>query len=186
MLPQVTRDRADGQLTFTVEGEISEIAPEPLITAMLAGYLGGTTDRRVSVVNAQRIADELGVRVEFAASEQSGAYASLLRLSGGGTSLAATATNSGTRLVEIDSYNVDAALSGAMILTEHRDVPGQVGRVGTVLGKASINISAMQVSRESSGGLAVMILNVDRQADAVTLDEIRALPGIDTVRSLEI
>jgi hypothetical protein len=44
----------------------------------------------------------------------------------------------------------------------------------------------MQVSRESSGGVAVMILNVDRQADGKTLDELRALPGINTVRSLEI
>lgn len=186
MLPQVARGDGSSQLTLAVEGEIAELDPDPLVTAMLAGYLGGTTDRRVSVVNAKRIAEELGIRIELAANAQTIGYASVLRVSGGGVQLAGTAAAGGPRVVEIDGYNVDAALTGAMILTEHRDVPGQIGRVGTVLGKAEINISSMQVSRESSGGLAVMILNVDRQAGAAVLDELRALPGMNTVRSLEI
>jgi D-3-phosphoglycerate dehydrogenase len=186
MLPQLSRGSGSSQLTLTVEGELAGMNPDPLVTAMLAGYLGTTTDRRVSVVNAKQLADELGVRVELAENEQADGYASLLRLTCSDVCLAATATTSGTRVVEVDGYKVDASLSGAMIFTEHRDVPGQIGRVGTVLGHAEINISAMQVSRESSGGVAVMILNVDRQADGKTLDELRALPGINTVRSLEI
>ena len=186
ILPQLSRSNSS-QLTLSVEGEIAEIPPEPLVTALLAGYLQITTDRRVSVVNADAIAEELGVRVELsAAGEASEGYANLLRLSGCGVTLAGTATAATSRLIEIDGYKIDASPSGALILTEHRDVPGMIGKVGTVLGRADINVSAMQVSRERSGGGAIMLLNVDRQASTATLDELRAVTGISSVRSLEI
>lgn len=185
VLPQLSRGNGS-QFTLSIEGEIAEISPEPLITALLTGYLRVTTDRRVSLVNADAIAKEMGIRVELRAqSEASEGFANLLRLSGGGASLAGTATAAAARLVEIDGYKIDAIPSGALILTEHRDVPGMVGKVGTVLGRAEINISAMQVSRERSGGGAIMLLSVDRQADAATLKEIRAIAGIASVRSLE-
>jgi len=186
MLPQLTRDAVHTPLRLAVEGEIADIAPEPLISAALAGYLQMTTDRRVSVVNAKRIADELGIRVEVQQSSETDEYASMLRLSTGSTALAGTATQNGARVVEVDGYKVDAALVGAMILTEHRDVPGMIGKVGTILGHSEINISAMQVSRVRSGGEATMILNVDRQADAATIAEIRTIAGIAAVRSIEL
>ena len=186
MFPQVADNTGNVPLTLSIEGEIADTSPEPLITALLAGYLSATTDRRVSVVNARRIAEELGLRIEVATASEADGYASLLALRGSGVRLAATATANGSRLLEIDGYKVDAALQGALILTEHRDVPGMIGKVGTVLGHADINISSMQVSRESSGGLAVMILNVDRQADATTLDAVRAVAGVNAVRSLEL
>jgi len=185
ILPQLSRGNGS-QLTLSVEGEIAEISPEPLVTALLAGYLQVTTDRRVSVVNADAIAKELGIRVELrAVSDASEGFANLLRLSGGGVTLAGTATAQASRLVEIDGYKIDAAPFGALILTEHRDVPGMIGKVGTILGRADVNISAMQVSRERSGGGAIMLLNVDRQADAATLDELRGITGIASVRSIE-
>lgn len=186
ILPQLSRSNGS-QLTLSIEGEIAEISPEPLVTALLAGYLQITTDRRVSVVNADTIADELGVRIELSTSnEASEGYASLLRLTGCGVSLAGTATTAASRLVEIDGYKIDASPTGALILTEHRDMPGMIGKVGTVLGHADINVSAMQVSRERSGGGAIMVLNVDRQADTATLDQLRAISGMTSVRSLEI
>jgi D-3-phosphoglycerate dehydrogenase len=69
-------------------------------------------------------------------------------------------------------------------VTQHHDVPGMIGRVGTLLGDAGINISTMQVSRNAIGGNAIMILGVDRPADDATLSALRAVPGIASVRSL--
>jgi D-3-phosphoglycerate dehydrogenase len=59
-----------------------------------------------------------------------------------------------------------------------------IGRVGTLLGDAGVNISTMQVSRNAIGGNAIMILGVDRAVDDATLNALRAVPGIASVRSL--
>lgn len=73
-----------------------------------------------------------------------------------------------------------------MLLTRHRDVPGMVGRLGTILGGADINISTMQVARRQRGGGAMMVVGVDRRVDRVVLDAIGAIDGIESVRSIEL
>jgi D-3-phosphoglycerate dehydrogenase len=61
-----------------------------------------------------------------------------------------------------------------------------IGKVGTLLGSANVNISTMQVSRRAAGGDAIMLLSVDRPADPETLAALRAMPGIRGVRALEL
>jgi D-3-phosphoglycerate dehydrogenase len=73
-----------------------------------------------------------------------------------------------------------------MLMPQHADVPGMIGRVGTVLGNAGVNISTMQVSRNTVGGDAIMVLSTDRAADEATLAALRAIPSIASVRSLEL
>jgi D-3-phosphoglycerate dehydrogenase len=73
-----------------------------------------------------------------------------------------------------------------MLITQHADVPGMIGRVGTILGDAHVNISTMQVSRNTVGGDAIMVLATDRPAEEITLAALRAVPGIGSVRSLAL
>jgi D-3-phosphoglycerate dehydrogenase len=73
-----------------------------------------------------------------------------------------------------------------MLVTQHRDVPGMIGRVGTLLGNAGINISTMQVSRNAIGGDAIMVLSIDRPADDATIADLRGVTGIASVRLLTI
>jgi D-3-phosphoglycerate dehydrogenase len=73
-----------------------------------------------------------------------------------------------------------------MLVTRHRDVPGMIGKVGTLLGEAEVNVSTMQVSREDAGGDALMILATDRRADTTTVERIRAIAGIKSVRALDL
>jgi D-3-phosphoglycerate dehydrogenase len=115
-----------------------------------------------------------------------GAFASSLRVTGGRTSLAGTVAPGGPRVVEIDGFEVDANPRGSLLITRHDDVPGMIGKLGTVLGEAQVNISTMQVSRLDAGGDAMMILAVDRPAEASTLDALRAVPGIRSVRALDL
>jgi len=145
-----------------------------------------TTERRVSIVNARPIAAELGVRVDVRGSDRVTGYASTLRVSGGATSLAGTSAPSGPRIVGIDGFEIDATPSGPMLITRHRDVPGMIGKVGTILGEASVNVSTMQVSREDAGGDALMILSTDRRAEPETIERIRAIGGIKSVRALDV
>jgi D-3-phosphoglycerate dehydrogenase len=167
-----------------MQGELAEVPADAFVRAFLAGLLQQTTDRRVSIVNADTVASELGIRVEARGDVSPSPYAAALKVIGGSMTLTGTSVNGEARIVEAGGFQIDAVPNGPMIVTQHRDVPGMIGRVGTLLGDAGINISTMQVSRNEIGGNAIMILGVDRPADDATLNALRTVPGIGAVRSL--
>jgi D-3-phosphoglycerate dehydrogenase len=184
--PQYTRAAALPRFAFVLGGTLADVPPEALIRAFLSGLLQATTDRRVSVVNAEAIASELGIAVDARGDPAESPYAASLRLLGDGTSITATSVGGSPRIVELDGYEIDATPVGAMLITQHRDVPGMIGRVGTILGDANVNISTMQVSRNTQGGDAIMVLSTDRPAGESTVTALRAVPGIGSVRSLDV
>ncbi len=183
-LPQFGDGNARGVYAMLLQGELAEVPPEAFVRAFLSGLLQTTTDRRVSIVNAESVGAELGVRVEVRSDTSPSPYASALRVIGGTMTLTGTSVNGNPRIVEAGGFEIDAVPRGPMIVTQHRDVPGMIGRVGTLLGDAGINISTMQVSRNAIGGDAIMILGVDRPADDASLNALRAVSGIASVRSL--
>ncbi len=184
--PQYARPMRLPAFALVLGGALADVPPEPLTSAFLSGLLQATTDRRVSVVNADAIARELGIAVEARSDAGASAYASSLRLTADGTSITATSIAGAPRIVELDGYEIDATPIGAMLITQHADVPGMIGRVGTILGDARVNISTMQVSRNTVGGDAIMVLSTDRAADEHTLAALRAVTGIGSVRSLAV
>ncbi len=186
LYPQLALGSATATFTIAMEGAIAPLDSEPVVTAFLTGLLQATTDRRVSIVNADAIARELGVRVDVRRSDRANAYAASLSVSGGTTSIVGTIASNGPRIVAIDGFEVDAIPSGPMLITRHHDVPGMIGRVGTLLGEASINISTMQVSREDAGGDAIMILSTDRPTDDATIEKLRTIAGVKSVRVLSL
>jgi D-3-phosphoglycerate dehydrogenase len=103
-----------------------------------------------------------------------------------GTSITGTSIGGAPRIVELDGYEIDATPIGGMLITQHADVPGMIGRVGTILGNAQVNISTMQVSRNTVGGDAIMVLSIDRPADEPTLAALRAVAGVGSVRTLDL
>lgn len=186
LYPQLARGAALPEFSLAMEGQIADLDSAPVLTAFLAGLLQTTTDRRVSIVNARTIAAELGVRVDVRADPRPNAFLSSLRAAGDGTSIVGTCTIGGPRIVEIDGFEIDAIPSGPMLLTRHRDVPGMIGKLGTLLGDAEVNISTMQVSRRDAGGDAIMVLATDRRADDETIARLRRIDGIKDVRVIEL
>ncbi len=185
--PQYARPaRMPSSMALALGGALAGVPPEPLLRAFLSGLLQATTDRRVSVANAETIARELGITVEARPDARPSSYASSLRLVAGDVSIAATSIGGSPRIVDVDGYQIDAVPAGAMLITQHADMPGMIGRVGTILGNARVNISAMQVSRNTVGGDAIMVLSTDRPADEPTLAALRAVAGIASVRSLAV
>jgi D-3-phosphoglycerate dehydrogenase len=184
--PQYTRATALPHFALTLRGALADVRPEPLVRAFLSGLLQATTDRRVSVVNAEAIATELGIVVDTRSDPATSPYAAALQLVGGPTAITGTSIGGSPRIVELDGYEIDAIPVGAMLITQHRDVPGMIGRVGTILGDASVNISTMQVSRNTQGGDAIMVLSTDRPAGEETLAALRAVGGVGSVRSLAV
>lgn len=181
LLPQLFDDALRVPLRMHLRGEIAAADAQPLRTAFLAALLQTTTERRVSIVNAEAIAREIGVALDIVADPQPAPFASLLEIWAGPHRIGATVLSGGPRIVQIDGYELDAIPQGAWIVTRHEDVPGMVGRVGTILGNAGVNISTMQVARDAQGGPALMVLAVDRQIGREHLVELRGAAGMQRV-----
>jgi D-3-phosphoglycerate dehydrogenase len=73
-----------------------------------------------------------------------------------------------------------------MLVMRNRDVPGVIGRVGTILGERGVNISRFHLGRRERGGEAMAVIEVDVAADVTTLDALRNLPEILSVRVIEL
>ena len=108
-----------------------------------------------------------------------------IEVKGNGTThqLAGTIFNKDVvKLVELDNFSMDAVPAKHMLIIPHRDVPGMIGHVGTVLGHYQINVAAMQVGRKEIGGNAVMVLAIDHAVPEEALDKMRNIDGIFDVR----
>lgn len=186
MLPQLFEGVLRDEFAILLQGELADLPPEAFTAAVLAGALPCITDRRVTMVNADAVARELGVRTTVKREGAQAPFRSSFGLAAGEHRLIGTVLANGARVVEIDGYEIDAIAEGTMLVTRHRDVPGMIGQIGTILGKADVNISTMQVARKERGGGAMMVLGVDRSVDRSVLAAIAEVSGIESVRSIEV
>ena len=138
-------------------GGKDEAAPRPVLVAALEGLLSAMNAGPVSLVNAQVLAEERGIRLaRKTGAPEPGFETSIgvkLDTPGGRVRVAgALVGNSHGRVVRIDDYHVDVAPEGWMLVIRNRDLPGVVGRVGTVLAEAGINIGSYHQSRRDGVG----------------------------------
>jgi D-3-phosphoglycerate dehydrogenase len=169
-------------LTVDVAGDIAAFDSTPLVAATLRGLLGASTTERINLVNAAAVAKARGINVVQRRSPSAGAYAGVLTLTaeggGGSATVAGTVAAGEPRLVRLDDYRLDMEPTDVMLITRHRDRPGMIGLIGTLLGEADVNISAMHVARSSPRADAFMILALDEDPPATVTDTIRATESI--------
>ena len=179
-------------VSLTYAGEIAAGECAPIRTAAIAGILEAVTDQRVNAVNADVVAHERGLTVRETRTASSEPWASLVELSVGPAdgeptlSLAGSTAHGRPHLAGLDGFAIDAELAGIMLVTRHQDRPGIVGRVGTILADAGINISSLELSRLSEHGEAMMFVAVDDPVDAALLERIRAADGIVEASVVEL
>lgn len=148
-------------------GQLSQYDCAPLTRAVLKGMLDPILQESVNYVNAVVVARERGIQVAETRHADETDFQSLITVravtpDGVVRSVAGTLTGpSRPTLVEIDGYRVNVDTPGHMLVARNVDRPGMIGRVGTVLGEAGINIAFMQVGRKAVGTHAVMVLGVD-------------------------
>ena len=163
----------------------------PIVMAAVKGLLSPVLAEGVSWVNALTRARERGLTVDERRSHEPTPYAGLLRLrlttDMGAVIVAGTLfTVEHPRLVEVDGVELESSLSGHMLFFRNRDVPGVVGRVGTLLAESGVNIAAIQLGRAGTDGRAVSIVSVDSPVPPAALAALRALPEILTARTLSV
>lgn len=159
-------------LTLDVAGELAAYDASPLVAAVLGGLLENVTEERVNLVNASSVARAHGISLIERKSTEAGRYASMLTLSGS-SSVSGTVAGSESRLVGLADYWVDVPPAGHMLVTRHHDRPGTMGRIGSILGEADVNISGMHLGRSLPREDAFMILALDDPVPAATAERIR-------------
>jgi len=175
-------------LSIETEGAAAELNMKPMVGAVLAGFMRVHSDT-VNMVNAPYLAKERGLDVREVRHDREGDYHTLLRVTAktqaGDRSVAGTLFgNSQPRLVELFRVKVEADLAGDMLYVVNEDAPGFIGRLGTLLGEAGINIGTFHLGRVATGGEAVLLLSVDEPVEPEVIAKVEKLPGVKLVRSL--
>jgi len=187
MVGQLAHGSID-RISVHSEGAAAELNPKPITSAVLAGFLK-TQTATVNMVNAPLIARDRGVEVREVRTEREGDYHTLLRVAvrteDGERSVAGTLFgDQAPRLVELFGVKIEADLAGPMLYVVNVDAPGFIGRLGTALGEAGVNIGTFHLGRRSAGGEAVLLLSVDEAVTPDLLTKVRALPGVKTAMGL--
>jgi D-3-phosphoglycerate dehydrogenase len=138
-------------------------------------------ERAVNLVNAQHVASERGI--ETASTHVSSQHESReeieLRMRAGTRSLrvaGALLGESPVRITRIGEFRVDVAPRGTLLVLQNRDVPGVIGRVGTLLGEAGVNIAEYHQARLEAGGEALAAVQIDTTVPGSLLEQLCALP----------
>ncbi len=179
------------QIDITYSGDIAEKETGPLTIAVLKGILDTMLAGSVNFVNALMLAKNRGIKVVESKTELSEDFTGLVtvsvKTSKESKSVAGTLFGKkDARIVRINSHRINAAPSGYMLVAPHIDMPGIIGRVGTLLGDNKINIAGMQVGREFIGGTAVMVLNIDSAVSDRILKQIKAIEGIQDIKQVKL
>jgi D-3-phosphoglycerate dehydrogenase len=182
LVGQLAGGRVD-TLEIRLRGVLVEKDVQPLLIAVLKGLLTPALQERVNYVNALIEAKERGIHVIETRDSANQDYTGSLHLEArtGGVSHTVTGALLGegeVRITAIDGLPINVAPSRWMLLTHHQDMPGIIGRVGSLLGGFNVNIGGMQVGRQVVRGEAVMVVSLDDPLSDEMLEELRRVPGI--------
>ena len=171
------------ELTIRLQGELAENDTKPIVVAALKGLLSNALQERVNYVNASIEAKERGIRVVETRDTTAQDYTGSLHLAAKGSLGEHSVTGvllGGTevRIIDMDHFPINVPPTQYMLFTLHRDMPGIIGKIGSLLGSFNVNIASMQVGRKIVRGDAVMVLSIDDPLPEGILDEIKKEPGI--------
>ncbi len=187
-------DGAVREVLIDYAGEIVDLNAAPVTRSFLAGLLRDVS-ARVNAVNAFLIAEERGITVKTsyvrAGTDTVPAIQTRVITSAGEQSLAGTLFGYGEqaregRITEINGFHIEAIPHGHMLVMRNRDVPGVIGRVGTILGERGVNISRFHLGRRERGGEAMAVIEVDAPVDRETLEALKSSGHVISARQIEL
>jgi D-3-phosphoglycerate dehydrogenase len=164
-----------GKISLEYYGELAEHDTRLLTLAALNGAFRGRVDQPVNYVNAPLVAAERGIDVVEERRRSSRDFTNLVAVTAGEARVAGTTIGRENRqwLVSAFGFELEIELAPRMIFLRYDDVPGVIGRVGTLLGESNVNIANMAVSRNREGGKALMALSIDTPAAPEVIERLR-------------
>src|SRR6185312_9071967 len=176
------------EVTIEYEGHVAELNTRPLTASALASLLAPMLDS-VNMVNAPVLARERNIQVTEIKHDRPGDYQSMMRL--------AVITDNRTRdvcgtlfggdkprIVEIKGIRIEAELGRHMLYTTNEDKPGFIGRLGSLLGEAGVNIATFHLGRSAPGADAIALIEVDQALPDALLAKVREIPGVVQAEAL--
>jgi D-3-phosphoglycerate dehydrogenase len=193
LLAQLAPAQVD-RLHITFGGKAQELPNiDPVTRAVLLGFLSRASVKDLNNVNVRSIASTLGLTVEEKRSNEPVTFNEWLHvqafrgpekvISAGGTFFGSP---DNPRIVRLFSRPTEIVPSGVVLLLGNKDRPGMVGYLGTLLGRYKVNIASMSLSRDTAGGQALTVLNLDSVPPQEVLDEIQKDPDIRNVKVVEL
>jgi D-3-phosphoglycerate dehydrogenase len=175
-------------VTLTYDGHVASLNTRPLTAIAVKGLLSPLMES-VNMVNAPAIARERDIKITEVKREDSGLYHTLVTLTV--TSEKGTHSVSGTlfggslpRLVDINDIHIEAEVGPHMLYVVNDDKPGFIGRLGSMLGEAGVNIASFHLGRAKAGGEAIALLSLDQRVDDALLTKVAKLPHVKLAQSL--
>ncbi|GAB4280716.1 MAG: phosphoglycerate dehydrogenase [Coriobacteriia bacterium] len=192
MLAQTLRGKVTA-LEVVFIGGLADVDTRMLKTAVLKGFLSQITPEGINFVNAEYHAEQRGIQVTERKTAESHAYVNAIKVVGtteGGEPVsiggALVGKKNQPRLTSLYGFDLDMIPTAHMSFFRYTDVPGMIGKIGTILGEHDINIASMQVGREKIGGDALMGLNVDTPVGPDLLELIVSQVGVEDAWSVEL
>jgi D-3-phosphoglycerate dehydrogenase len=166
---------------------------DPVTRAVLQGYLESSKLKDVNNVNVRSAAASIGITVEEKKSDEPVTFNEWVHVqifSGEKKLISAGGTFFGSpnnpRIVRLYSTPVEIPISGTLLLLNNKDRPGIVGHLGMLLAKHNVNIANMSLTRDTAGGLALTVLNLDSAPPQAVLDELQKDGDISNVKVVKL
>lgn len=186
-LRQVCAEGGINTMSIAAHGDLANFDLAHIKAAAIKGLLSNVVDIRINLVNAPLIAERRGLTiVEQRSGQSEERYETMLAIS------VSTPTESWTvrgavlqgepYIIGINDLWVDFPASGHLLLTSHRDRPGIIGRVGTILGQSDINISFMHVGRRGPRTDAIMVLGTDEITPPAITEQLASVAHVTWLR----
>ncbi len=188
-LAQIAAGRPE-EVRISYDGGLAELNTHLVKNAVLKGILAQALSEEVNLVNAGALAQERDLEVVELRSARRAAFSySLgiaLRTESDSQSALGIVGHQSLRILGINNIDIEAPLKGFLLFIRNQDVPGVIGRVGTILGDHKVNIASFALGRKQEAGEAVGLVNVDNPIDPEILDEIRKIPAVRFARVVEV
>lgn len=185
---QVT-DSPITQVEVLYDGHVAQMNTKALTSAILAGIMRSQMSD-VNMVSAPVIAAERGIKVMEMTREKSGVFDGYIQLNVVtelySRSIAGTVFSDGKpRFIQIKGINMEAEATPHMLYTTNSDVPGIIGKIGSMFGEADINIANFHLGRDKQGGAAIALVELDAPIPVEFLGRLTAMDDIDSAKALE-
>ncbi len=194
-LAQISHGAAAG-IEIRYAGTLAQMNTNLVRNSVLKGVLNQVLDEKANIVNAVAIAQERGIRIEETRSQRTQFTDSIrvvLKSNGEDSSVEGTVRHGREpRLVALDGISVESPLEGNLVVYKNLDVPGVIGKIGTILGRRAINIANFSLGRERTAKgskkamQALAVVQVDEKVPEKVLKEIGRIPAMTFVRAVKL
>jgi D-3-phosphoglycerate dehydrogenase len=179
------------EVSISYDGGLADLNTHLVKNAVLKGVLRQILAEQINLINAGNFAAARGIEVVEVRSGRRAKYTNslgvALRVDGDSVSvLGMIGLNNALRILGVNNIDIDAPLTGFLLLFRNQDVPGVIGNVGTLLGKHAINIANFALGRIHNSDEAIGIVNVDHKVPPGVLTELRAIQAVRQARVIEI